>query len=65
MKARLENLPVSNPGIVIESENDAERDTLRDIWVGRGGPAVLTRLADGNLLLTVAPMPREEDDDQS
>jgi hypothetical protein len=65
MKARLENLPVSTPGIVIESETVEEKEILNNIWVGRGGPVLMHRLADGNISLTVAPEPRGEDNEQS
>ena len=60
MKAKLENIPVQNSGIEIESETEEEKQVLENIWNTHGGLAVLSREEDGTIQLVVAPSLDEE-----
>ena len=51
MKAKLEDIPVQNRGVELESETKEEKAILEKIWNTHGGPAVLTRKDDGNVQL--------------
>ena len=55
MKAKLENIPVQNRGVEIESETEEEKTVLETIWNTHGGLAMLTRKDDGNIQLVIAP----------
>jgi len=55
MKAKLENIPVQNSGIEIESETEEEKAVLESIFNTHGGPAVLSRIDDGNVQLVIVP----------
>lgn len=61
MRAILEEASVQYRGVVLTSETDEERQILRNIWTGKGRPASVGKLDDGNIELVVAPTPEEAD----
>lgn len=63
MRATLEETSVEYRGVILTSETDEERQILRNIWTGKGRPASIGKLHDGNIELVVAPTPDEADGD--
>ena len=59
MKAKLEEITVKGRGAELESETEEEKLVLQAIWNTHGGLAVLSRKADGNVQLVVAPTVEE------
>ena len=60
MIAKLETGPLTNPGVIIESETPEEARRLNEIWNGHGGIAEWIRLPGNNIRLAIAPSPEDK-----
>jgi len=55
VKAKIEELPVRNPGIEVTSETEEEKKHLEKLWTRDAAAAMLTRNKDGTVTVTFGP----------
>ena len=60
MKVELESESITYRGVSITSETSEEKRILENLWIGHGQVAMIARMPDGNIVVTVAPTPPEE-----
>lgn len=53
MKAKIEDIPIKNRGIEVTSENDDEKQHLKNLWSFGAGLLVFSRNDDGSVTLTI------------
>lgn len=59
MKVQLEDPEIQHRGILVTSENEEEKQVLKNIWCQKGRPASFGRVGD-SVSITIAPTPEEE-----